>query len=172
MKDFQAAPRSWTYRWGEGFEWTLLLENGVWFFIGTDGIRHPMHDYSNIKYYYSAKLGRWCDLDAHPHITLWQDLATRLLPHLNSNLMWGQWRASTVKHWSHHGCTRRYGDVTNRTYMQVVDMALELRRRIGVPDCWEVERRNMEHKALGLPTWYLFKIVLIQIIHFQKINKF
>ena len=28
--------------------------------------------------------------------------------------------------------------------------------------------RHMEHKAVGFPTLYLFKIVVIQIIHFQK----
>jgi hypothetical protein len=171
--------RFWPYRWTEGgaiSEWTLLLENGVWFFIGTDGIRHPMPYYSNVKYYY--KLGRWCDLDAHQHsfqCTQWQCLATKLLPHLNSILESGEWGAKTVKHWSHHGCTRRHGDVTNRCMMLVIDMALELHKRIaandmafgrvGLPPCWEVERRNMEHKALGFPKWSLFKMVLIQMGH-------
>ena len=166
--------RSWTYKWTEGnatSEWTLLLENGVWFFIGMDGIRHLMPYYSNTKFYYSAKLGRWCDLGASDHslkIKQWSDLATRLLPCLNDMLMDDNLRARTVKDWSYYGCTRRYGDVTNRTMELVVDMALELNKRIGAPDCWEVARRNREHKAVGFPTLYLSKIVVIQIIHSQK----
>jgi hypothetical protein len=168
--------RFWPYRWTEGgaiSEWTLLLENGVWFFIGTDGIRHPMPYYSNVKYYY--KLGRWCDLDAHQHsfqCTQWQCLATKLLPHLNSILESGEWGAKTVKHWSHHGCTRRYGDVGNRCMMLVIDMALELNRRVQGPCCWEVERRNMEHKALGFPKWSLFKMLCIQMVHCSRKNIF
>ena len=145
--------RSWTYSWTEGdSEWTLLLENGVWYFIGTDGIRRLVDTAAanNVKYYYSAALGQWCDLDAHPRslqCTQWQGLATILLPYLNSILESGEWRARTVKHWSHYGATRRYGDVGNRCMMLVVDMALELNRRVDVPRCWEVEQRNMEHKA-------------------------
>lgn len=178
--------RSWAYRWTEGDAtsvWTLLLENGVWFFIGTDGIRHVQQDYNNVKYYY--KLGRWCDLDAHQpsfQCTQWQCFATKLLPHLNSILESGEWGAKTVKHWSHHGCTRRHGDVTNRCMMLVIDMALELHKRIaandmafgrvGLPPCWEVERRNMEHKALGFPKWSLFKMVLIQMVHCSTKNIF
>lgn len=158
--------------WTEGDApsvWTLLLENGVWFFIGADGIRHPMHYYSNVKYYY--KHGVWCDLDEHQHsfqCTQWQFLATQLLPHLNSILESGEWRAKTVKHWSHYGCTRRYGDVTNRCMMLVIDMALELSRRVGLPGCWEVERRNMEHKAVGFPKWSLLKLVFIQMVHCSR----
>jgi len=151
--------RSWTYSWTEGdatSEWTLLLENGVWCFIGTDGIRRLVGTAAanNVKYYYSAALGRWFDLDAHPRslqCTQWQDLATGLLPYLNSILESGEWRSGSLSNEYRRartvGAIRRYGDVGNRCMMLVVDMALELNRRVDVPRCWEVERRNMEHKA-------------------------
>ena len=48
---------------------------------------------------------------------------------------------------SHHGATRRYGDTGNRCMGLVVDMALELNRRLDVPRCYEVAQRNVEHKA-------------------------
>ena len=148
--------RSWTYSWTEGdatSEWTLLLENGVWcFIVGTDGIRRLVDTAAanNLKYYYSAALRGWLDLDAHPRsrqLSQWIDLADLLLPYLNSILESGEWRARTVKEWSHHGATRKYGDVGNRCMMLIVDTALELNRRVGVPRCWQVEQRNMEHKA-------------------------
>ena len=143
--------RSWTYSWTEGgatSRWTLLLEKGVWSFIGTDGTRQlvDIAAVNNVKYHYSAVSRQWRDLGNNRNCQDWQDLATRLLPCLNNILESGQWSARTVKHWSHYGCTR-HGDVGNRCMMLVVDMALELGTRWGAPRCWEVERRNMEHKA-------------------------
>ena len=143
--------RTWKYSSDHG-SWTLSLEDGTWSCINTDGNTQLVDNsaFINVKYFHSAALGRWFDLDAHPRshqCSQWQDLATRLLPQLNSILESGDWRARTVKEWSHHGKTRKYGDVGNRVMMLIVDTALELGRRVGVPRCWQVEQRNMEHKA-------------------------
>ena len=143
--------RTWKYSSDHG-SWTLSLEHGTWSFINTDGIKQLIDTsaFINLKYFHNAALNQWFDLDAHPRshqCSQWQDLATELLPYLNSILESGEWRARTVKQWSHHGATRKYGDVGNRCMMLIVDTALELNRRVGVPRCWEVEQRNMEHKA-------------------------
>ena len=147
--------RSWIYTLKEGDatqKWILLLKDGVWFSIDADGVRRliDMTAASKVKYYYNAVSDRWCDLDANPNShqrTQLLSLATDLLPHLNSILASRQWMAKTVKHWSHYGVTRRHGDVGNHCMSLVVDMALELNRRLNVPRCWEVEQRNPEHKA-------------------------
>ena len=145
--------RSWRYCWEEGditFEWTLLLENGEWSFIGSDGMRRPCG--KDTKYYFSAKLSYWCDFDAHPRrlqCKQWHELSTRLLPYLEVILQSGQWRAKQIKQWSNYGEIRRYGDVGNRVMSLVIDMALELGKRFSV--AWtgysQVEQRNTEHKA-------------------------
>ena len=147
--------RSWTYRWTDGynedFEWTLLLEDGVWWYICADGTRMP-YRITEGKHFYNAAINHWYDIDTltlprSRWRTQWVELATVMLPRLNSILESGEWRARTVKQWSHHGGTRRYGDVGNRCMALIVDVALQLNLRLTGKRCWEVERRNMEHKA-------------------------
>ena len=158
--------KAWRYLGAEGVatsEWTLLLENGVWYFIGTDGTRQVLENVKKMKYYYSAEWGQWRDLDTHPYWhSPWHTLATRLLPYLNSILESGKWGRATVKGWSHHGATRQYGDVGNRCMAVVVDILLLLHwlwcsgyeedwnLKKAIPACdslWEIKKRNPEHKA-------------------------
>ena len=146
---------SWVYRWTEGdatYRWTLLLENGVWWMIDTDGETRLVDTEEAHMYYYNAALRRWIDLESHPcrlDWPLWHDLATVILPHINSKLESGEWTESKIEEWSSIGMTRRYGPVSSFCMAIIVDIALEIQLLLGlgVKACWEVERRRMVPKA-------------------------
>ena len=90
-------------------------------------------------YYYDAALRRWIDLESHPcrlDWPLWHDLATRLLPHINSMLESGDWTDSKIQEWSRIGLTRRYGNVSSFYMAMIVDIALVIQLRLGVRACW------------------------------------
>ena len=146
---------SWVYRWTEGdatYRWSLLLENGVWWMIDRDGETRLVDTEEAHMYYYDAALRRWIGLESHPcrlHWYLWHELATKLLPHINSKLESGDWTESKSREWCSRAMPGRYGYRSSVCVAMIVDIALviQLRLGLGIRACWEVERRKMLPKA-------------------------
>ena len=129
-----------------------MLDHGRWWRLDPDGQRRKidMAALSRSMYYYDETSRRWIDLEPHPfrrHWDRWHHLATRLLPHLDYMIQNCKWTVASVKQWSHHGQTRRYGDVGNFCMAMVVDIALVSQLELGVRESWYVKRLSMEHKA-------------------------
>ena len=126
----------------------MLLEDGVWYTVGSDGNKSKICTFwlQEAKFFSFSKGRRWYDLRASPEWA-WIEFATKLLPYLNELLGSGLWRAKTIKEWSYHGATRRYGDVGNKVMAAVVETALQFNNMLRLPSCLEVSQRNPEHKA-------------------------
>ena len=145
--------RSWTYKFFDvdhWARWTLMLEDGVWYFSTTDGIQDRVDQWWVETQFYTRH-GVWDDLRRHRHYSKfiqWQYLTIKIMPYLNEVLESGEWLdGHKVKAWSKLGVTRRHGDVGIFVMGLVVNMALSLIRLCDMPACPSVERWGLKHRA-------------------------